>query len=125
MANCEAAVLPLPAASCATLAATFTVVTVPAVVGVTLKVYVVPEPAKPDKVPLLTTMLPALKPVTPFEKVTVKGIGVVEVVLPEAPAVELMATVGATVSMVKVFVLLLALTAEPLLWAVARTVWLP
>ena len=44
--------------------------------------------------------------------------------LPEAPVVELMATVGATVSMVKVFVLLLTLTAKPLVRTVARTAWL-
>ena len=44
---------------------------------------------------------------------------------PEAPAEELMTTVGAVVSMVNVLVFELRLTACPLLWAVAYTVWLP
>ena len=62
---------------------------------------------------------------TASEKLTVNGMGVVVVVLPEAPAVLLMATVGCTVSTVKVFVAELTLPAEPLVCAVAYTVCAP
>ena len=85
----------------------------------------VPEPVKLEILPLPTVTSPDTKPVTFSEKVTVKGIGVVPVPPPLAPAEELMTTVGRTVSTVKVFVFELALTAEPPAWAVAYTVWLP
>jgi len=55
MENCVAAVLPLPALSWATPAATLTLTT-PLAVGVTLKVYVVPLPLKDPALPLVTTM---------------------------------------------------------------------
>src|SRR6476661_1549018 len=105
MNDVAAAVLPLPAASVATFAGTFTV-TGPPAVGVMLNVYVAPEPLKLPMVPLPTVMLPAIKPVTLSENVTVNGMGEVLVVLPLAPAELVITTVGAVVSTVKVLVLL-------------------
>ena len=64
------AVLPLPAESCALLAGICTV-TVPSVVGVTVNVYVVPEPERLDAVPLVTLISPSASPVTDLVKVAV------------------------------------------------------
>src|SRR3954463_1295261 len=65
-----AAVLPLPAPSVATFAGTDTV-TVPSAAGVTSNVYVAPDPARFEAVPLATAMSPRAKPVTGSLKVAV------------------------------------------------------
>ena len=64
----------LPAASVHTLAGISTVTT-PSDVGVTLTVYVAPEPEKLLTVPLSTVISPDSKPVTDPLKVTVIGMG--------------------------------------------------
>jgi hypothetical protein len=69
-------------------------------------------------VPLVTLTRLAEKPVTGSENVTVNGMGDVAVGL---VAVVLRVAVGAVASTVKVVVVLLALTAWPLAWAVAYT----
>ena len=63
-------VLPLPAESCALLAGICTV-TVPSVVGVTVNVYVVPEPERLDALPLVTVISPSANPLTDLLKVAV------------------------------------------------------
>ena len=61
--------LPLPAVSCAVLA-WICAVTVPAL-GVTVNVYVVPEPERLDAVPPVTVIPPSTSPVTDCENVAV------------------------------------------------------
>src|SRR6476661_2313689 len=123
MNDVAAAVLPLPAASVATFAGTFTV-TGPPAVGVMLNVYVAPEPLKLPMVPLPTVMLPAIKPVTLSENVTVNGMGEVLVWLPLA-GVTTTGAGGGVVSMVKVLVLLRGLVLPAPSVASAFTAWEP
>jgi hypothetical protein len=92
--NVVAAVLPLPAASCANPAAIDTD-TAPCAVGVTLVVYVEPEPENPDNEPFVTVIEELANPVTTSENVIVTGIGLTLVVL---LAVDVIVTVGATLS---------------------------
>ena len=67
----------------------------PAPLGVISAVYVVPEPAKFDAVPLATVMSPTTKPVTASLKVIVTGNGVGLFFVDGAPVI---ATVGAVAS---------------------------
>ena len=85
--------LPLPAESCAESAGICTV-TVPSVVGVTVNVYVVPEPERLDAVPLVTLISPSASPVTDLLKVAVT----VNVEFVGEVAVVVSFTVGAVVS---------------------------
>ena len=68
--NGSDAVLPLSAESCAESAGICTV-TVPSLVGVTVNVYVVPEPERLDAVPPVTVIPPSTSPVTDSENVAV------------------------------------------------------
>ena len=86
--------LPLVAASTATLATTLTV-TVPDPDGVISAVYVVPLPAKFPIDPPITPISPTTKPVTASLKVIVTGIGEIFVGSVE---LDVMVTVGATLS---------------------------
>ena len=83
------AVLPLPAVSCALLAWICTD-TVPAL-GVTVNVYVVPEPERLDAVPPVTVISPCVSPVTDCENVAVT----VNAEFTEAEDVEVRVTDGA------------------------------
>ena len=71
--NVVAAVLPFVAASWATFAA-MAALTRPSAAGTRLKVYVVPEPAKPEIVALVGLMSATVKPLTGSSNVTVTGI---------------------------------------------------
>src|SRR5579872_5992707 len=71
----------------------------PVAVGVTLNVYVVPEPLKRLTVPLLTATSDALKPVTGSLNLAMTGIGDVCVGLAEE---ELSVTEGDTVSKMRI-----------------------